>query len=58
MSNERLYMIAINHLKLPLEEAYYVSFAKQLKQQKDTALKFIKSGTNSNLLFINIIFVL
>lgn len=56
MGNETFCMIVVNLLKLPSEEAYYVSCAKQLKNQKqDTVVKFIKSGTSSNILFMNII---
>ena len=56
MGHEPLCMIAVN-LKLLLEEAYYVSCAKQMKnQEQDTVAKFIKSGTSSNILFMNILF--
>ena len=56
MGNETFCMIVVNLLKLLLEEAYYVSCAKQLKNQKqDTVVKFIKSGTSSSILFMNII---
>ena len=57
MGHEPLCMIAVNLLKLLLEEAYYVSCAKQMKnQEQDTVAKFIKSGTSSNILFMNILF--
>ena len=57
MGQEPLCMIAVNLLKLLLEEAYYVSCAKQMKnQEQDTVAKFIKSGTSSNILFMNILF--